>query len=141
MQHCGIRCLQSHIGAAAHGNADISRSQRWRIVDTITNFGNDLTFITKLTDDALFVFRQKFRTHLDAEILADGFRSTAIVASQHHGANACIFQRLKSGYRISTRFVAHGDGTCNPAVRDQYRNRLAFIVECGNSGRKFIWNG
>jgi len=135
MQHRCIRRFQRHIRTATHGDANIGRSKRWRVIDTVANLGNNLTRIAKLANDPLLVFRQEFGTHFDAQILADSFCRATIIAGQHNGPNTGILQRLKPSDRIRARLVTHGYGTCNFAVCNQNRNRLTLIITGSNPRR------
>ena len=53
MQHRRIRCFQRDIRSAAHGDADIGRSQRRGIVDAVADLGDLQAVLLKFTDDPL----------------------------------------------------------------------------------------
>ena len=69
VQHGGVGGFQRHVGAAAHGDADIGRGQRRGVVDAVADLGDDLALRLQFADDALLVFGQQLGADLDAELL------------------------------------------------------------------------
>ncbi len=110
MQDGRVGGFQRHIGAAAHGDADIGGSERRRVVDAVADLGDDPALTLQLAHDALLVLRQELGAHLDAELRRRwpaAVRRLSPVSMTI--STPAAFKRRKAGLRVGTRLVAHGD--------------------------------
>ena len=82
------------IGAAAHGDADIGRGQRRRVIDAVADHGDAAAFAAKPLHHLALALRQHAGLDLvDAERSGHRARGGEIVAGQHHDAQAVVAQR------------------------------------------------
>ncbi len=84
VQHRRVRRFQRHIGAAAHGDTDVGRGQRRRVVDAVTDLGDVEAFApsVRATMRCLSSGRSSARTSMP-NWSADRFGRAAVVAGQH----------------------------------------------------------
>ncbi len=129
MQHSGVGGFERNIRAAAHGDSDIRRSQRRRVVDPVPDLADDETVTLQFADDPALVFRQQVGADLDAELLSDCTCRARIVAGQHDCFDAHFGQSEEPSLGIGARLVAHGDRTGEHAADDQHGNRFALVIE------------
>ncbi len=78
-----------HIGAGAHGDADVGGGQRRGVVDAVAGHGDHAALAAQLLDHGALLVRQDFRLDLgNAQALGDGECGGAVVAGEHHHAHA-----------------------------------------------------
>ena len=78
-----------HVGAAAHGDADIGGGQRRRVIDAVAGHGDAAAFAAQPLHHLALALRQHAGLDLvDAEGSGDRARGGEIVAGQHHDAQA-----------------------------------------------------
>ena len=90
------------VGAGSHRDADVGRGKRRRVVHPVAGHGDDPPLLAQAFDRFALVLRQDFRLDLrDAELARDRFGGRAIVAGQHHDADArvALSARTASGGR------------------------------------------
>mgnify|MGYP003693993907 CR=1 FL=1 len=85
--HAGA--FHGDIGARAHGNADIGRRQRRRVVHAVTGHGHHAALLPEPLDDLALVLGQDLGLDVrDPELLRHGLGRGCVVARQHHDADA-----------------------------------------------------
>ncbi len=130
MERRGVRGIQSHVGATAHGDADVGGSERGSVIDAVADLRDLVAPRLKLGDEALLVCRKQFREDVDREAGCDRRRDAAVVAGQHDDPDAGISKGLEPGLRIRTRLVTHGDRASQDAVsHDEDGHGLAFVLK------------
>ena len=78
-----------HVGARAHGDADVRGGQRRGVIDAVAGHRHHVPLLTEALDDVAFVLGQDVGLDLgDAELGGHGPRRGGIVARQHHDADA-----------------------------------------------------
>ena len=83
------RALDRDVGAGAHGDADVGGGERRRVVDAVAGHGDDAAFAAQPLDHRRLAVRQHLGLDLvDAEIARDRLRGRAVVAGEHHDAQA-----------------------------------------------------
>jgi hypothetical protein len=82
VEHRCISGFKHNVGSAAHSYPDISGSQRRGIVYTVADLGDSHVTAAgfQFLHDALFVCRQQFGTHRNAQLFANRFGGAAVVA-------------------------------------------------------------
>ena len=84
--HCDVR-------AGAHGDADIGRRQRRRVVDAVAGHGDHPPLAAQALHDVRLALGQDLGLHVvDPELSGDRLRRRAVVAGQHDDADALALQ-------------------------------------------------
>jgi len=123
--------LDRDFRACAHGDADIGRGQCRRVVDAVACHGDRAPLGAQLLHDLVLVLRQDIGDHVcDAEFFRDSVSRTAIVAREHHDANAFgpkLCERVVCG-----RLDGIGDGydASRPAIEGEIERRRTFAAQC-----------
>ncbi len=103
------RALDGDIRARAHGDADIGRGERRRVVDAVPGHGDHFALRPEPRHHGGFPVRQHIGLDLvDAEAACHGLRGGAVVAGQHDNADAVRLQGLQR--RRCRRLDGIGDG-------------------------------
>ena len=94
--------LDGDVGAGAHGDADVGRGQRRRVVDAVAGHRDDAALAPQPLDDRALLVGQHLGLDLvDAEPPGDGLGGRPVVAGQHDDADALAAQRLQRRRRSS----------------------------------------
>jgi hypothetical protein len=94
--------LDGHVGASAHGDADVGLRQCRRIVDAVAGHRHLVAFGLQILDDACLVRGQYVGTDfVDAQAAGDGTRRAFVVAGGHDDRQALGVQRLECFGRLS----------------------------------------
>jgi hypothetical protein len=76
--------LHGHVGAGAHGDADLRFAEGGRIVDAVAGHGHMLAFRAQFLDMGDFPGGFDLRFHrIEAELLGHGGGGAAVVAGEH----------------------------------------------------------
>ena len=105
--------MHGHIGAIAHGQTHIGRSQRGRIVHAIAHHGHDAATFAQLLHLCGFVARQHIGQHLavfraQAQAAGHGLGGGLVVARNHHQLQATRTQGGQSLQGADLGFIAKG---------------------------------
>ena len=119
---CGF---DGDIGPRAHRDPDVGGGQRWGVVDAVAGHGDDPPFLAQPFNDFALVLRQNFRLDFgDAELAPHGLCGRAIVAGEHHDADARVLERANSVGRRRLDRIGDGDHAARLAVeRGEDRGR------------------
>ena len=89
--------LHGDVGAGAHGDADVGRGERRRVVDAVAGHGDDAALrLVALHDRALLVGQDLGLDLLDAELAGDRLGGRPVVAGEHHDADALRLERRRA---------------------------------------------
>ena len=116
VKHRRIRSFERHIGAATHGNANISSCQGRGIIDSVPDLGNNSALSLQLAHNALLILRQKLGAGFDTESRCNRLCSALVVSGEHDGANAGVLERGEACLRVRPGFIAHGDQAGRSAI-------------------------
>ncbi|MNH94558.1 hypothetical protein D3C73_471790 [compost metagenome] len=101
--------MHGHIGAAAHGDTDIGRGQRWRIIDAVADHCDHAGFLQR-SDSGGFVRRQDLCVHiLDAQRLGDHVGTASVVTGQQMTADIARAQLLYRLQRARLERIAESE--------------------------------
>ena len=124
--------LDRDVGAGAHGDADIGRGKRRRIVDAVAGHGDPAAGALQLGDDAALVLGQHLGVDLvDAEPPRHGFGGRAAVAGRHDHLQP---ERAERGDRLRRRRpdrIGDRDDAGEPAVEGDEHDGLALLAALG----------
>ncbi|MNL22994.1 hypothetical protein D3C87_1443600 [compost metagenome] len=121
--------MHGHIGAAAHGDADVRRRQGRCIVDAVTDHRHHAGFLQR-RDGGGFVGRQHFSVHVgDAQRLGNDFGTATVVTSQQVTADVPCIELLNRLQCAGFQGVTEGEQAQHfrrGALLDQPGERPAF---------------
>ena len=119
------RALDGDVGAGAHGDADVGGGKRRRVVHAVAGHGDHASFAAQPLHHLRLAVGQHLRLDLvDAEMARDRLRGGAVVAGEHHHAQAFAPQRRQRGGRRFLDRIGDRDHAGELAVeRDEDRGR------------------
>src|SRR6056297_2851045 len=127
-QDGGMCGLQRHVGARAHGHANLRGGKRRGVIDPVANH-HHLRLLSEIADLAHLVFRQKTRAVVDPETHGNRCGRARVVAGQHHRHDA-QGTKLAHGFgRVGARLVAQSDQAASGLVAPDVYNRLSLRLE------------
>ena len=115
-----------YVGTTAHGDANVGRGQRGRIVDAVTGHRHPTTFGAQCVHRRGLVGRRDVRMHfVDAQLARHRLCGGGVVAGQHHDAQAGRVQVGDRLWRIRLDPVGHRQQGGERAVDSQEHHRGA----------------
>ncbi len=123
--------LHRDVGAGAHGDADIGRGERRRVVDAVAGHRDHPARVAQPLDDGAFPVRQHLGLDLvDAEPAGDGFGGRPVVAGEHDDAHAVRLAAPASACRRrGLDRIGDGDHAGRPAVDGDEDRRRAVLPQ------------
>ena len=139
----GVGGLQRHVGAAAHGDADVGGFHRRGVVDAVADHRRRAQFV-QLGNRGDFIFRQQTGTIVEAQLAGDRRGGARVVPGQHHAANT---QRVQFGYRlfgVAAQRIAQRQQADGRAVCQHHHRRFTGVFQlvylalplCGEQARR-----
>ena len=118
------------IRSRAHRNPDVGSRKRRGVVDPVAGHGDDPTFLPKAFDRLALVLRQNLRLDFsNAELAPNRFGGRAVVAGEHHDADAHCLERAKRIGRRRLDRIGDGDHAAGLAVERGEDHRRAIAAQ------------
>src|SRR5207249_652181 len=95
LQQCDTGTFHRYVGAGTHRDADISRGQCGRVVDTIAGHRNDVSMLAQYAYALVLVLRRDSGfDFIDAEFLRNGASGALVISGKHNHLEAEFVQLL-----------------------------------------------